>query len=50
VAENLAQKKGEVVCGIIIAKSADERLRLALKYAANVSVLLYEVDFHLHKM
>jgi hypothetical protein len=37
VEENLAQ--GEVVEGLIIARSADERLRLALKNAKNVTAL-----------
>jgi len=45
VGENLA--KGELVEGLIIAKSTSEKLRLALKYTNNISVLLYEVDFHL---
>ena len=48
VDENLA--KGELVEGLIIAKSASERLRLALKNTKNINVLVYEVDFHLHKM
>lgn len=48
VEENLA--KGEPVEGLIVTRSADERLRLALKYTKNVGVLLYEVEFHLRKM
>lgn len=48
VEENLAN--GESVEGLIISRVADERLRLALKNTKNVSVLLYEVEFHLRKM
>jgi Endonuclease NucS len=46
VEENLAAKE-ELVDGIIIAASADERVRLALKHTKNITVLLYEVDFKL---
>jgi hypothetical protein len=48
VEENLA--RGEAVQGLIIAQSADEKLRLALKHTKDVDVLLYEVEFHLHEM
>ena len=47
VEENLA--KGEAVQGLIIAQSADERLRLALMHTKEVGVLLYEVEFHLRE-
>jgi hypothetical protein len=46
VEENLAAKE-ELVEGTIIAASADERVRLALKHTKNVNVLLYDVTFHL---
>lgn len=36
------------VCGLIIAHEADERIRYALKRADDVSLKLYQVEFHLH--
>ncbi len=47
VQENLA-KEDETVEGLIIARSADERIRLALKHTRNVDRLLYEVNFQLN--
>jgi hypothetical protein len=46
VGENVGQG-GELIEGLIIAKSTSERLRLALKNTNNIKVMLYEVDFHL---
>ena len=46
VQENLAEPKDQVE-GLIIAHQADEQLRYALKSLNNVTLQLYEVDFHL---
>jgi restriction system protein len=46
VEENLAAK-GDLVEGIIITSSADERVRLALKNQKNINLYLYEVNFSL---
>jgi len=46
VQENLLEPGAEVR-GLIIAHGADERIRYALKRAGDVSLKLYQVEFHL---
>ncbi len=48
VQENLAET-GDEVAGLIVCHAGDEKLRYALKFARNVELMLYEVDFHLRK-
>ena len=48
VSDKLAQP-GDEVHGLIVSSISDERLHYALKYARNVELMLYEVDFHLKK-
>jgi hypothetical protein len=49
VADHLVQP-GEKVQGLIISGAGDERLHYALKFARDVELMLYEVDFHLRKV
>jgi len=49
VEKNLVKEASEQVYGLVICNSIDPSIQYALKHTRNVNVLLYEVQFQLHK-